>query len=90
MSGCLEHGEAFAREFIATTFLWSPHWLNEREIARRPWLHQANYVQIDRLLAELVPDYFRHRKLESEFATNFLPNDSALENLKRTFEQESG
>ena len=48
LSGCLEHGDDFAREFIATTFLWAPWWLNERELARRPWLHQKDYVKIDR------------------------------------------
>jgi len=74
--GCLEHGEEFTREFIKTSFKWSPHWLNERELARRPWLHQRNYVQIDRLLAELVPDYFGQRKLESEYATLFLPENA--------------
>ena len=35
-------------------------------------------MRIDRLLAELVPRYFRHRKLESEFATFFLPPAPAL------------
>ena len=68
LSGCLEHGEAFAREFIETTFLWSPFWLNERELARRPWVHEHQYVQIDRLLAAAVPDHFRERRLESEYA----------------------
>ena len=33
LTGCLEHGEAFAKEFIDTTFLWTPFWLNERELA---------------------------------------------------------
>ena len=72
LSGCLEHGPEFAREFIQSTFQWPPHWLNERELARRPWLNQPNYVQIDRLLAELVPEYFQCRRLESEYATLFL------------------
>ena len=71
LSGCLEHGDEFAREFIATTFLWAPWWLNERTLARRPWLHQKQYVKIDALLGEEVPEYFRHRKLESEFAVLF-------------------
>ena len=70
--GCLEHGEEFAREFIQSTFKWSPFWLNEREMARRPWLYQEQYMKIDKLLAELVPDYFRFRKLESEYATLLL------------------
>ena len=57
LSGCLEHGEEFAREFIETTFLWSPFWLNERELARRPWVHESHYVQIDKLLKTSVPLY---------------------------------
>ena len=69
LSGCLEYGDDFAREFIATTFLWAPHWLNERTLARRPWLHQRQYIQIDRLLKELVPQYYEQRRLESEYAT---------------------
>ena len=63
-----EDGEAFAREFLRTTFLWSCFWLNEREVARRPWLHQKSYVKIDQLLREEVPAHFAHRKLESEYA----------------------
>ena len=49
----------------------------ERELARRPWVHQRQYVQIDRILAELVPRYFLHRKLESEYATLFLEEKGA-------------
>eukprot|EP00966_Prymnesium_polylepis_P080688 1869484-Prymnesium_polylepis.1 len=75
VSGCLEHGEEFAREFIQTTFKWSPFWLNEREMARRPWLYQEQYMRIDKLLAELAPDYFRFRKLESEYATLLLDQE---------------
>lgn len=70
--GCLEYGEAFASEFIQTTFLWSRYWLNERELARRPWLHQSRYVEIDNLLRQHLPQYFRCRKLPSEYALNFL------------------
>ena len=74
LSGCLEHGEAFAEEFIKTTFLWTPYWLNERELARRPWLHQKLYVVIDNLLkkAGASKGYFGHRKLESEYAVYML------------------
>ena len=60
ISGCLEYGDEFAREFIRTTFLWSPYWLNERELAWRPWLHQKQYVKIDTLLREEVPGFFVH------------------------------
>jgi hypothetical protein len=41
------------------------------QLARRPWLHQKQYVKIDALLKEGVPEHFRHRKLESEYATYF-------------------
>ena len=51
--------------------------IDERELARRPWVHQRQYVQIDRILAELVPRYFLHRKLESEYATLFLEEKGA-------------
>jgi hypothetical protein len=68
LTGCLEHGVDFAREFIQTTFLWTPYWLNERELSRRPWLRQKQYVQVDALLQELVPQYYKHRKLNSEYA----------------------
>lgn len=68
--GCLEYGEAFAAEFIQTTFLWSRYWLNERELGRRPWLHQSRYVEIDNLLRQHLPQYFGCRKLSSEYALN--------------------
>eukprot|EP01051_Picozoa_sp_SAG22_P019494 SAG22_NODE_3619_length_1613_cov_1.747028_1_plen_306_part_00 len=73
LSGCLEHGEAFAREFIETTFLWSSYFLNERELARRPWVHESRYVQIDKLLEASIPQYFAHRRLESEYAALLVP-----------------
>lgn len=69
VTGCLEHGDDFAREFIETTFLWSPFWLNERTLSRRPWVNQKQYIKIDRMLKEHVPAYFQRRRLESEYAT---------------------
>lgn len=36
LSGCLEIGEAFAKEFIETTDLWSSHWLNDRQRPHYP------------------------------------------------------
>ena len=71
LTGCLEYGPDFAREFIATTFKWSPYWLNERAIARRPWINQAQYVEVDALLRDHCPEYFKYRKLESEYAVLF-------------------
>lgn len=83
VSGCLEHGDEFAREFIQTTFKWSPYWLNEREMARRPWLYQEQYMRIDKLLAELLPDYYRFRKLDSEYATLLIQDPSTANNATK-------
>ena len=41
ISGCLEHGEAFAQEFIATTFLWAPYWVGALARICTPCLRTA-------------------------------------------------
>ena len=51
VEGGLEYGEDFAREAIETTGGWSDTWLNDREIARRPWVHDAQSAAVDALLA---------------------------------------
>ena len=39
--GCLERGgAALAAEWVATTAGWSPFWLNDAPMSRRPWLHR--------------------------------------------------
>jgi hypothetical protein len=50
VEGGLENGEAFARELIETTSDWSDYWLNDRELARRPWLCDPQSAEVDRLL----------------------------------------
>ena len=74
LTGCLEYGEDFAKEFIQTTFKWSPYWLNERTLARRPWVHEPQYVKIDQILKDPTlrsSGFMTYRKLESEYATWF-------------------
>lgn len=71
LTGCLEYGVDFAQEFIQTTFLWTPFWLNERPLARRPWVHEKQYAYVDQLCATWLPKYFAHRKLVSEYACLF-------------------
>ena len=44
VEGGLEYGPEFARELIETTADWSPFWLNDRELARRPWVHDSKYA----------------------------------------------
>lgn len=55
VEGGLEYGEDFAREVIETTADWSDYWLNDRELARRPWVHDKQAEAVDKLLAATVP-----------------------------------
>jgi hypothetical protein len=55
VEGCLEYGPDFARELIETTADWSQYWLNDRELARRPWVHDSKYAVVDQMLASVAP-----------------------------------
>jgi hypothetical protein len=55
VEGGLEYGPDFARELIETTADWSPFWLNDRELARRPWVHDSKYATVDQMLARIAP-----------------------------------
>ena len=74
LTGCLEYGEDYAIEFIKTTFLWPAFWLNDRQVARRPWLYQKQYAYLDRLLKEHIPEYYTQRRLVDEYATHYMPD----------------
>jgi hypothetical protein len=50
VEGGLEYGPDFARELIETTFDWSDYWLNDRELARHPWVRDPRSAEVDRLL----------------------------------------
>lgn len=66
--GCLEYSEEFAIEFITSTRGWGCPWLNDREVPRRPWIHQPKCFTIDRLLERVIPTEFKNRMLPEEFA----------------------
>jgi hypothetical protein len=51
VEGGLEYGEDFAREVLETTDGWSDYWLNDRELALRPWVHDPGSAVVDKLLA---------------------------------------
>ncbi len=55
VEGGLEYGEGFAREVLETTDGWSDYWLNDRELSRRPWVHDPEAAAVDKLLAA-VPE----------------------------------
>lgn len=50
VEGGLEYGQDFAREILETTQGWSRFWLNDRELARRPWVHDPRSDTVDELL----------------------------------------
>ena len=64
--GCLEQSAESAAEFITSTAGWDGPWLNDREIARRPWLRQKEYKRIDSLLREVIPVEFAGRMMPEE------------------------
>lgn len=67
LEGCLKYGEDFAKEFLDTTFGWNEHWINDRLLPRRPWIHQPLYMKIDNLLNNnpKTENYFIQRKIRS-------------------------
>ena len=61
IEGAMEYGADYARELIETTLDWSPYWLNDRELARRPWVHDVKTGNVDKLLAATEPAASRLR-----------------------------
>ena len=44
VEGALDYGETFAHELLETISDWSNFWLNDRELARRPWVYNPGFV----------------------------------------------
>ena len=76
VEGGLEYGTEFARETIATTKDWSRYWLNDRDLARRPWVFDKQSGAVDRLLAAHAPQ-FTDRMFPEEFTAKHLLNTNA-------------
>jgi len=74
IEGALEYGPDYARELIETTAGWSVYWLNDRELARRPWVRDPKSAVVDRLLAATAPASSRlpDRLLPEVFAVRWL------------------
>lgn len=67
IEGGLEYGVAFARELVETTRDWSPYWLNDRALARRPWVFHQQFETVDTLLAGSAP-CFAQRAFSEDYA----------------------
>ena len=64
--------QKFVIEFLNTTYSWNKYWLNDRKLARRPWIHEKNYKIIDKLLSKYPKiNYIMYRKLTSEYSVYF-------------------
>jgi hypothetical protein len=70
VEGALDYGVEYAREVIETTADWSPYWLNDREMARRPWIYDRRYAEADALLSTVEPaaSYFSDRMFPGPFS----------------------
>lgn len=69
ISGCIEQEQrynipGFAKQCIETTTDWSSFWVNDRIYPRRPFIYQPKASQIDRLLNEVIPEFFEKIKIE--------------------------
>jgi hypothetical protein len=67
IEGGLEYGPEFAREIIETTRDWSAYWLNDRTLARRPWVFDKQFAKVDALLAATAP-CFTQRTFSEDYA----------------------
>lgn len=78
VEGGLEYGEDFARELIETTSDWSNYYLNDRELARRPWVHDKTAATVDRLLAStpVTAARLKYRLFPEPYAVRW-PSESA-------------
>jgi hypothetical protein len=71
IEGALEYGPGYAQEVIQTTKDWSGYWLNDRELARRPWVFDRKYGAVDKLLSALAP-HFVDRLFPEQYAARNL------------------
>jgi hypothetical protein len=76
VEGGLEYGEEFAREIVETTDGWNRYWLNDRELARRPWVRDSKTGKVDALIGKTAPAaaHFTERLFPEAYAVRwFVP-----------------
>jgi hypothetical protein len=74
VEGGLEYGPEFAREILETTDGWSRYWLNDRELARRPWVRDVNAAWVDAILGRspAAAALMKGRLFPEDFAVRLL------------------
>ncbi len=71
IEGGLEYGTDYVREIVASTADWSPYWLNDRPLARRPWVYTKDHAAVDKLLTDSIP-HFKDRLYAEPYAAKYL------------------
>ena len=66
VEGGMEYGDAYTQELIATTKGWNIYWLNDRILARRPWVEDKRYASVDNYLKNIPT--FKNRLLPEDYA----------------------
>lgn len=69
LSGCFELEKkcklnGVAKDCINTTKNWSGSWVNDRVHPRRAWEDIPYAMEVDALIAKMLPQYFRLIKIE--------------------------
>jgi len=75
MDANLTVGDEFAMEWLETTRGFPELWINDRDLARRPWVHVRSHEKIDKFLHDhpVAPtNTFEDRLLEGEYAVLLL------------------
>jgi len=52
VEGAMDYGAPFAHELLETISDWSEYWLNDRELARRPWVYNPASSRVGEVLME--------------------------------------
>jgi len=69
LSGCLEYGRDFTKNFLKNTMNWADkekniYWVNDRKKNKRCWIKnndKKNRVKIDKLLKKYIPKIYKYR-----------------------------
>ena len=71
ITGCLELQPRvadpdldFVAQCVRTTEGWSKHWVNDRPMPRRPYIHQPRAWEIDQHLKKLLPEFVGGVRIE--------------------------
>jgi hypothetical protein len=71
ITGCLELQARvadpdldFVAQCVRTTDGWSQHWVNDRLLPRRPYIHQPRAWEIDQHLKQLLPEFVGAIRIE--------------------------